>query len=597
MLNELAIMDTQPAEPTFLEEKLINAPYSHITIYNRCIAAMETRLGILAMPDGASAGFHSFYKLKTPAHKGLENSKPIYSKLQSPKELNDLKADIFSMRKAMLAEPLDALDTYSALMLVKFPEQWAGEFANQGSILLQEEANYLIQSEAMHGISTKIGVLPSNQVPHAYIPMLEDFSLALQERNLELSDLLKIFPEAELECFRLALGRTLAGPDNSTPAGLSERLNKGWKCAVACLGEPSTGKSAFLNAFRSAITTQGYSCSTFRNVSDQFGMGRIVSSHFASCDDSTTAMIVALLKSALFKTIVTNGTMPCEAKFMPVIDTTSITTLFINANNVDYYKLQDADEGAHIRLFLLGTESHEQMNLQYGEKSNWVFPALLRKYAKELDCDEHTIVLWLARKCLNEYLSYDNDGYSVQARMLELKPLLKERAVNEITTSYGQAISLATQIAEQPAIFNSSESLVRGLEALLSLAYCESQHENRGKIRADYKAKGCPLHHPWRVLRCFSYGSAKQIESSLTTLRVLPLREALTALLNMSYDDTLSTFGKSNKRLMTALNSSLFDLKPYELMGTQYTKIKWLDEAESRAVRAMRLAEKPNEVG
>lgn len=542
-------------ELTYDERTRLKEPPAK-TVYLHAKRAIEDYCNVVIFAHSHAMGCHRFYKRTMPQLKGLKHSEQLYMQVLNEEALDKLKTGITVLRESLAFEPDSALDIYAARMLLNFPEQWTGPFAEQGRICAAETALSLAINKAKFGIPNYKSIKPTSQVPFASLPMPEHFEDRIQEANLELGDLLKIYPEPELECLRLGIGRGLAGPDNSKPIGSDEKLNKRWKAALITVGAPSIGKSAFFDKLKDALTMQGYTTSTFASLDDRFGMGSVVTADFAMCDDTNEAQLTSFIKSNIFKTIVTNGDIRTEMKNRDSIVETCTAVLFVSANAANAYELSVVDEGAHARLFLLGNYTLLELSTAYGDKDNWVFPALLKAKAKELDCDEQTIMLWLARKCLDEYIALPNDGRSAEARMLELKPKFRERAINETLTSYAQAIALACKVQNVKLGGLTTKNLAKAVHAFLLLCFSSDSHAAKSAIKADYFSLGKPLHHPWRVIGCLSLGSGQQIEKyiSLAVSASVGEKEFIKHLLDLSCSESLATFGKSSTKFASALS-------------------------------------------
>ncbi|CBA17829.1 putative DNA primase [Acaryochloris phage A-HIS2] len=257
----------------------------------------------------------------------------------------------------------------------------------------------------------------------SWLPPREWFNESLYD--VELKDVLTIFPEAERELLGLLIGRTVVGRSNHLPVNHEEAIKHTARMCACIIGlDPGTGKSTFFGYMNDALGKVGYTQSTFRNLGDRFNLGSVVSAHWAYKDDVTSKTFKQFLGSEYAKIIVTGGILRVEEKGVNAIDVYPNCTLFLNSNSFDPRLVYDIDPGTADRVKFLRTLSNVQiasiMPTGVSEGSPNLKPFVhLPWLAENLGVSLDALILWVIRLCADEFLRLITDDSDPSVNALE----------------------------------------------------------------------------------------------------------------------------------------------------------------------------------
>lgn len=242
--------------------------------------------------------------------------------------------------------------------------------------------------------------------PTRFIPSVEHFDSTktsptlggktLQE--IEMKDIVRIFPEEELKILKLGIGRALIGTSGST-----EYMNpdfiiySDWRKAIVTVGSPKIGKSTVMEGIMEGFEFLGYKVCPGIDFSERFNLGQSLLSDVSMFDDLTQERLISNLTSHAFKTVVTNGRMTVEDKGKDKEEVRSITTIIGNANDYTSESLYDVDSGAKNRFVALSAH-----RAPLGEDP-W---KMCEKVARELNIPKVGIWVRILRECYDTAIEY-----------------------------------------------------------------------------------------------------------------------------------------------------------------------------------------------
>ncbi|MDX1371780.1 MAG: hypothetical protein R3321_04885, partial [Nitrososphaeraceae archaeon] len=209
-----------------------------------------------------------------------------------------------------------------------------------------------------YGIESKHDYYYEN--PLVWVPAKAWFDDRIKELRFE--DIFTIFPDAELELFRLILGRIGVGINGHQPPGTDIIVNHTFRMAGILVGrEAGLGKSTMMEALISALAHCGFSTSTFRDITTQFGLKEGALSHLLYKDDTTMKTLSKILTSEETKILVSNGLMQSEEKFQSKEEIKSRCVLIASSNDWDPNLVYNLDSGIISRIKLLSTYYYSEM--------------------------------------------------------------------------------------------------------------------------------------------------------------------------------------------------------------------------------------------
>lgn len=242
--------------------------------------------------------------------------------------------------------------------------------------------------------------------PTKFIPSIKHFDNTRKSetlggktlRDLEMRDIVRIFPPDELKILKLAIGRAMIGRSGST-----EYMNpdfviySDWRKAVVTVGPPKIGKSTVIEGVMEGLEFLGYKVCSGIDFSERFNLGQSLLSDISIFDDLTQERLIKNLTSNAFKTIVTNGRMTVEDKGKDKEEVRSETTIIGNANDYTSESLYEVDSGAKNRFVALSAH-----RAPLGENP-W---QMAEKIAAELETTKVGIWVRILRECYDEAIKY-----------------------------------------------------------------------------------------------------------------------------------------------------------------------------------------------
>lgn len=154
----------------------------------------------------------------------------------------------------------------------------------------QLEADYYKQfGGATHRLG--ISIQPSNcgtDLPYAYLPERDWFDDVLHEVQIE--DILTLFPKPERELLAICFGRAVVGRSDNILIGgykyngvqYDEPIKHTFRTMPVIFGaEPGQGKSVLANMLINALKSVGYKVANFNTMASRFNLGDVVTAHIA----------------------------------------------------------------------------------------------------------------------------------------------------------------------------------------------------------------------------------------------------------------------------------------------------------------------------
>lgn len=248
--------------------------------------------------------------------------------------------------------------------------------------------------------------------PSSFVPLLDWFNPSLRE--LKVSDIVTLFPPAELEILSLIIGRGVVGMSGHvTPSG--HVIKHTSRMAGIIYGrDPGLGKSFFFNELFNALKTCGYGMETFNTMGSRFNMGPVATSHFTYKDDVTTKTLMSFMSSEQTKIIITGaGYLKVEDKGTNAVNVKPCTVILLCCNEFNPRIVYEIDPGTADRLHILSTlrepEIAEKAGTIYGSPN--LIPEFHLKYlAEKFGVSVKALMLYLARLCADKFLSVIEPG-------------------------------------------------------------------------------------------------------------------------------------------------------------------------------------------
>jgi hypothetical protein len=346
-------------------------------------------------------------------------------------------------------------------------------------------------------------------IPTAYIPNTNHINPKL--KDLEITDILTIFPSAEQKALALSIGRGLTGIEGDIHCHTGLKVGNQWRYMVAINGDPAVGKSYLMSELLRAACNLGYNKSEFTNMGKQFGQAQIVSKDFAYSDDLTTKTLSNLLSSNIFKSVVSSSLIRTEEKNKSESEVRARSLIIANVNKFDSSILHSLDEGSLDRLLVLKTYS----TFEVSQKENLEKLTGLSAGSPHLGTYQH--LNWLAktykvslqdlfnaffRKCVDYYLSEVNHGI-LRTTMVSLKSYFRFQLPANVHSNFVKVLQLSqlvtTEFVHPPALsgITFSEAL-QSLNFFLNSAEC---FELRNQLKYDWLTKGRSSDHPWQIAK------------------------------------------------------------------------------------------------
>lgn len=436
---------------------------SQLKLYKDGIAITRKLFGLVAIPDmsaGEETAFHSLYKETKPVKvKGLTVPKNFV--YLTKVGLSDLmKAEeLFceSASQEIICSPDPKIvdnRTYNAYCHLFYPLYIAEKGRNVLSVLA-EKAYKVSESETLFRkrqieVNPKDKVIAgTHRVPSSYVPSNEWFDKSLD--NLQISDILGIFPKAEQELLSLGIGRTLCGANGEVMSQSGKVINHAYRSFLLLQGQPQVGKSTLMELVKNSLTELGYTASSFHQLNQQYGMNEIAESNLAYCDDLSTDQLKKNLEAPLFKQMVSGSEIRSQVKFASDVQVRSKAVFFACINKFDFNILYNIDDGSLNRICILKTRTDSEIeevaeaipedSLSYGSTN--IRPYLHIKYlAEKTGTSVHAVMCKFFRLCADNFLEViENDDLDRKVNTLKTK--LKTRLHQNIGVNIASVLQLA----------------------------------------------------------------------------------------------------------------------------------------------------------
>lgn len=323
---------------------------------------------------------------------------------------------------------------------------------------------------------------------HKWLPPIDSFSAEIQQLNP--LDLLTVFPTAEAQIFMLGLGKMLAGVSGAKHVETSLEYRSR---AIFHIMESTggVGKSWLLdNLLPETLKELGYNTSTIDQRMERFSTIHWCPSDYAILDDATDATLIKVLSSSTMKSVATNSSIFAEAKGIQGRDIVCTTTPFIASNCSNIYALYERMDSAQLsRHIPIQVYNSKELELRYGDEwRQYRLPERWATLAKQYQCSEQVLMMWLLRNSLDYFL--DCVGYD-PATMLQNKD--SYRLETEFETLRSQ-LRVKTSLSHR-------EELVDGLAQLVALSIAKSPFSEQLVDKVD----DLTLHSDWlcTLLQCW----------------------------------------------------------------------------------------------
>lgn len=341
---------------------------------------------------------------------------------------------------------------------------------------------------------------PGFKRPLRAIPAVEWFPDSV--RALKPEQIITLFnPEVELKVFMLCIGRALCGPSGTIPVGYSDPIEHSHRTSLIIKGSAGSGKSQVLNLLNRTMAIYGYSTHAFRSLDGQFDLADVVEADFAVKDDSSTADLLALGKSAAYKAITTGGLVLAGRKYKDAVQRYARGVVLIATNDWDSNNSYFTDEGVRSRLRILDT-------LDPFERSTIKAPKqVVADLAKQTNTSPEAVMGWFYRMCLDYF--YDSIPNLEQIdKALECR--LSTRIQANPLRSLVKALKLALMLNGHTGYETlTPELLERALNSLGCLVYDCRTGAVLDAIKAHWEDSYRDTHHTWAAFKYIRYSSIK----------------------------------------------------------------------------------------
>lgn len=400
------------------------------TLYSNGITLLEKFGYILQLEDGGTHCNHRILKATYPKnYNGLtypESFKP-YQDIYTDDDLMRIDDDVFKVGKTCSQK---TRDFWTPLF---HPKSGDSDLMSYTQLRLKmakirENRNLMDPVDLGHSFDPA-GRLGNGVAvnPKVWVPDREWFSKQVQDLTME--DVFTIFPKAEIKMLELILGRIGVGASGHIPTGWDKPISHTARMAGVIVGkDPGLGKSTLFNGMTAAFAKCGFVTQTFKSTDERFGMRAITAANIAYKDDTSLTTLKKFLSSEETKTIITNGRIQVEDKFMNADQVMARTVFLVNSNDWNNKFAYDLDPGIMDRIKIISTYKEcevfanaEKMKGMVSEGSPDLRPRAHIPYlANKLGVDEHVIYLWCLRLATDNFWKIITDNSNPKVNSLQV---------------------------------------------------------------------------------------------------------------------------------------------------------------------------------
>lgn len=270
-------------------KEALEVPEAYSALYQTGKDIIESDNSVKLIPDISckTTGFHRILKLSEPfEEKGIKYP------------------DEFKFYRPITPDEYDDLQLKWRIKVANssggdFAEFWNPVFMPKSLNATSPIQLYTLQRlelEAIHdkqigtathdlGIALKPSVCSKElkNFPRSFIPEKKWFSKRLYD--LEIKDILTLFPKPEQDLLSICFGRAVVGRSNHIPVGEEEPILHSFRTMPILFGaEPGQGKSTLANYLIQALKSVGYTVANFKNLNSRFNLGSVISANIAYRD-------------------------------------------------------------------------------------------------------------------------------------------------------------------------------------------------------------------------------------------------------------------------------------------------------------------------
>ena len=400
--------------------------------------------------------FHQLYKLASPKPvNGVDYDNLQYLRKINTQEFADAQNEIIKLfgdgpdDEVLDVNGIPSVEVEAFINLMTpalLPQQGESDLHKTTKQLLAIDDNFNdnIRIEPMVEVDEH-DLYSSDIAPSAFLP--HDSMIDSSLDDLQISDVLTIFPEAEAELLAICIGRGLVGPNGTTTTLGKHKIAHSYRTFPLVFGGPGLGKSTLFEFLFNAIEKNGYKVSNFAEMDSHFGLGEIVNSNFSYCDDLVNNSLRSLLSAPLFKQAITGSKIRAHIKFADDVEVRATTTFIANINNFDASILNSVDAGTLNRLAIISTLSSREINLKKSKGLTTNSPNLRTReniewLAEQLGVSIEAIMLKFARLCADKFYQLTKVN-KLESTVNALKRKLRVQLHEQINASFVSLLQFA----------------------------------------------------------------------------------------------------------------------------------------------------------
>lgn len=398
-------------------------------LYNKGVALLTAKKFLVELTEG---GYHCNHRILHPTQppmvKGIKYPSG-FNPLQDISEHNDFEAVEACFHPDICPE--DVRTFWEPLYRPKAGESELAAFTERMLKMKQTKQNKNIHEVLNYGHTfDPAGRWGGEPVfsPRIWVPDRDWFDPSLRE--VTMSDVFTIFPEAEQEMLKLIIGRIGVGRSNHLPPGRKSPVDHTARMAGVIVGKDAgLGKSTLFNGMTAAFSKCGFSTHTFKSTEDRFGLKAAALSDIAYKDDTSLSSLKKFLAAEETKILITNGLFQVEEKFQNAEQIWPKTVILVNANDWNSKFAYDLDPGIIDRIKLISTyreyevaKNRENLHGTVSFGSPDLRPRAHIPYlAEKLNVSADALYLWCLRLATDRFWSVINDTKDPSINRLQVE--------------------------------------------------------------------------------------------------------------------------------------------------------------------------------